>query len=358
VGFGARRQRRDVFYILRYRINGRQRMLSIGRHGSPFTPDTARLEAKRLLGIVASGVDPAAAAAPKAEAETFDALISSYLASRKASLRPRSYAETARHLLTQAKALHGLGLAEIDRRAIAKVLAECETGSGPIARNRLRSSLSAMYAWLIREGLCEINPVIGTGKAAESQRDRVLSDAELSAIWQACRDDDYGRIVRLLVLTGQRREEIGWLQWTEIDFARGLIVLPPERTKNHRLHEVPLSPAARAILEHQPRRKNTDGLRPYVFGLGQGGFSGWSDCKAALDARTGVPAWTLHDLRRTCATGMANLGVLPHVIEAVLNHVSGHKAGVAGIYNKATYSAEMREALAFWAQHVVNLPSP
>jgi integrase len=347
-GFGARRQRRDVFYLLRYRLNGRQRFITIGRHGSPWTPDTARTEAKRLLGLVASRSDPAAERVRPAE--TFGAEIIRYLERKRASLKPRSVEELERHLMAHAKPLHRLRLAEIDRRTIALRLAEIERGSGPIARNRVRSSLSAMFAWAIREGLIEVNPVAGTGKADEGHsRDRVLSGGELAKVWRALGEDQFSDIVRLLVLTGQRREEIGGLRWSEIDFDRGVIALPPARTKNKRLHELPLSRQARAILERQPRR----GGRDLIFGLGRGGFTSWSDGKAVLDEQANLKAdWRLHDLRRTAATMMAELGVLPHIIEAILNHVSGHRAGVAGVYNRAKYEAEMRQALQRWADHI------
>jgi integrase len=131
--------------------------------------------------------------------------------------------------------------------------------------------------------------------------------------------------VRLLILTGQRREEIGRLRWSEITEAT--IRLPPERTKNKRQHEIPLAPQAQAIIKRQSRQGE------FVFG--KAGFTQWTDAKAALDRRVALEPWRLHDLRRTCATGMAELGVLPHLIEAVLNHVSGHKAGIAGVYNRA-----------------------
>ena len=138
---------------------------------------------------------------------------------------------------------------------------------------------------------------------------------------------------------GPKRQS-GWktARLEEIDLARGAIVLPPERTRNRRTHELPLSDSAMAILAAQPRRG------PFVFGNGRR-YANWSDPKAALDSRAGLTGWRLHDLRRTAATRMAELGTLPHVIEAVLNHVSGHRAGVAGIYNRATYAKEMREAL-------------
>jgi integrase len=366
-GFGARRQVDGVFYYLRYRLHGRQRIKSIGRHGSPFTPDTARTEAKRMLGLVANNVDPHDEEIKTRAVETFSAEVKRYLENKKGSMKIRAYQEVERHLLNHAKPLHQSTLTKIGRRAIALRLAEIELTSGPVARNRVRSSLSAFFAWAIAEGFLEVNPVIGTAKAEEGgSRERFLSEGELAEVWAVLGDDQFGDIVKLLILTGQRREEIGGLRWSEVGFKRDLIALPPARTKNKRLHKLPLSPRARAILERQPRRKNTDNTtRDLIFGYGEGGFSGWSDCKARLDEhllavrkRTDkrakpLPQWRLHDLRRTVATVMADkLGVLPHVVEAILNHVDGHRARVAGVYNRARYEAEMRAALERWADHV------
>jgi integrase len=366
-GFGARRQRDGVFYYLRYRLNGRQSIKSIGRHGSPYTPDTARTEAKRLLGQVAVGNDPAAEKAKARRAETFGVEVERYLAKKKPAMKPRAFAEVERHMMAHAKPMHGVRLIEIDRRTIALRLRDIEMASGPVARNRVRSSLSAFFTWTRSEGLLEINPVAGTGKAEEGgSRERVLSDAELAEVWVALGKDQFGDIVRLLILTGQRREEIGGLRWSEIDFEGCRIILPPQRTKNNREHAIPLAPAARAIVERQPRRKDGDGApRDLIFGRGRGGFSAWSDCKENLNQRLLVARleadlkakpmadWRLHDLRRTVATVMADrLGVFPHIIEAVLNHVSGHHAGVAGVYNRARYEDEMRAALIKWADHV------
>jgi integrase len=356
-GFGVRRQKDGAYYYLRFRRNGVQYMRSIGRHGSPWTPDSARTEAKRLLGLAISG-DPFAKPVP---AEAFGAEVERYLSKQQAALKPRTYVELERHLRRDCEPLARLRLTEIGRRTVALRLAEVETASGPTARNRVRSSLSAFFNWAVREGLLDANPVAGTARADErGSRDRVLSQGELAELWAALPEGDFGEIVRLLILTGQRREEIGGLRWSEIDLDRSLIVLPPERTKNLRQHEVPLSAQARAIIECLPKRKGRD----FIFGIGEAGFSGWSKSKERLDQALlskrkaadrrakPLPSWRLHDLRRTCATMMAELGVLPHVIEAVLNHQSGHKAGVAGIYNRARYEGEMRDALAKWATHV------
>jgi len=232
-------------------------------------------------------------------------------------------------------------------------LGQVETGSGAVSRNRLRSSLSAFWKWAIAEGLTETNPVLGTLKAeVAASRDRVLTPDELRKLWHALGDNRFSEVVRLLLLTGCRRTEIGNLQWSEIDLARKLIVLPPARTKNGRGLSLPLSHQALAILERTPRRNTT----PFLFSDAKG-FGAWDQDKLRLDARLGIAPWRIHDLRRSAATGMAELGVLPHIVEAVLNHQSGHKSGVAGIYNRARYADEMRIALQKWGDHIERLSS-
>jgi integrase len=243
--------------------------------------------------------------------------------------------------------LHRLKLEEIDRRRVAVLLAEIETSRGPTARNRARTVLSAMFTWAIQEGLVDLNPVQGTAKAAENgSRERVLSQDELRTLWRNLGNDRFSEIVRLLLLTGQRRTEIGKLMWAEVDLARKMIVLPAERVKNGRDHTVPLSTQAVAILARQPRRNSSD----FIFA--ERGFNDWDRCKQELDRRAGIADWRLHDLRRSAATYMGELGVQPHHIEAVLNHYSGHRSGVAGIYQRAKYSDEMRSALQRYADWI------
>jgi integrase len=154
--------------------------------------------------------------------------------------------------------------------------------------------------------------------------------------------------VRLLILTGCRRKEIGGMRWSEFD--DGKWMLPSERTKNGHAHTLPLSASAWSIINSVPRVADRD----HLFGVRSDGFKDWGR-KRFLDARLGdtIKAWTLRDLRRTVATRMADIGVQPHIIEAVLNHVSGHKHGVAGIYNRATYEPEKQQALALWADHLL-----
>lgn len=183
----------------------------------------------------------------------------------------------------------------------------------------------------------------------------MLTDSELAAIWKNTNPmTDFGRIVRLLTLTATRRREIGEMSWSEVDMVKRTLTLPGERTKNHRAHTVPLVDEALEILRDKPRMLGRD----VVFGVRGKGFCDWHRAMIALYARLGteVKPFTLHDLRRTAATGMADLGVQPHVIEEVLGHSrSGHKSGVAGIYNRAAYEADKRAALERWADKVAEI---
>jgi integrase len=344
VGFGARRQTNGLFYYVRYRHGGQQTLRSIGRHGAPWTPDTARAKARELLGVVAGGNDPFGLTVV---GDAFGVVVDRYLERKRGSLKPKSFAEATRYLRVLSAPLAKLGLGDIDRRKVAILLGEIETTSGATSRNRARSALSAFFSWCITEGLLDTNPVMGTARASENgSRERVLTHNELRQLWHGLDDSAFSGVVRLLLLTGQRRTEIGALRWSEVDLASGQIVLPAERTKNGRAHSVPLSAQALAIVERQRRRNYTD------FVWSDNGTLDWDRGKIALDARIGIAPWRLHDLRRTAATQMSELGVLPHVIEQALNHVSGAKAGVAGVYNRSKMTDAVRAALQQWADHI------
>jgi integrase len=369
-GFGLRlRDGGSKNWIVQYALGAKQRRMTIGSI-KVLDASKARTTARDLLARVRLGQDPAAErreARAKASDAPLGAIVDRFLAWKESRLRPSSYRATRRYLKEIWKPLHALHLTNISRADVAARLGAVAEEHGPIAADRARAALSAFFTWAIREGLCEINPVIGTNKAAElKSRERVLLDEEIKVIWHALPDSDFGRIVRLLILTGQRREEIGGLRWSEVDKAKRLIRLPSGRTKNHRVHDVPLTKAALAILNAQPVRDGRnlvfgDGPRSNeqdVDGAREAGFQGWSKSKTALDAKTkGIRPWRLHDIRRTVATRMADLGVQPHIVEAVLNHVSGHKAGVAGVYNRAAYADEKTAALELWAKHVDRLVS-
>jgi integrase len=178
----------------------------------------------------------------------------------------------------------------------------------------------------------------------------VLSSDELISIWRSVEDADYGRIVRLLILCGARRTEIGGIRWSELDFEKGIWTLPKERSKNKLAHALPLTPMMREILESVPVRDGLDVL----FGYTSSGFTSWG-CKSALDAKLDLPHWTHHDIRRSVASGLGDIGIAPHVTEQILNHRSGHRRGVAGTYNRSVYQLEVANALQQWQHHLASL---
>jgi integrase len=188
-------------------------------------------------------------------------------------------------------------------------------------------------------------------------RDRVLTDNELVAIWRAAEAADskmFSSLVRLLILTGQRREEVAGIAWAELSPDRQVWTVPASRAKNGKDHLVPLSAAARDLL---PEESHADECGSGLVFPGQRGtpFNGWSKSKAQLDKDSGVTGWRIHDLRRTLATGLQRLGVRLEVTEAVLNHVSGSRAGIVGIYQRHEWASEKRAALDAWAEHVMAL---
>jgi integrase len=346
-------------WLFQYRIAGKTRRLVIGQ-APAVKAGRAREIAAELHAKVKLGHDPATEKRIRIEraAHIFGALVDKYLAAQRGEMRPRSYHQIARHLERHTAQLHPLPADAIDRQTIAARLNSIATESGAVTANRVRSTMSAMFTWAMREGLILANPIIATNKRAEKPRDRVLTDTELGLVWRSLGSGDYGTIVKLLLLTGQRMNEIAALRWSEVDFNRGVISLTGERTKNHRPHEIPMANTVRSLLA---ARSKSNG-REFVFGEGAGPFSGLSRRKEALDkdiaalnGRRPLPAWVHHDLRRSVATGMAELGIQPHIIEAVLNHVSGHKGGIAGIYNRAQYGPEKAQALARWDQHIAGL---
>jgi integrase len=225
------------------------------------------------------------------------------------------------------------------------------------AREReMSGALSGMFDWLLRHrGAVDIDPTASLPGAQQSaERDRVLSNDELVALWRALDEepDPFARAIRLMILTGARRGEVMAMTWAELDKGKAVWTLPAARSKNKLAHQVPLSRQAEALLPPPgtagPYVFSTDGGKTYVQGFGK--------LKYRLDARLKFAApWRFHDIRRTVVTGMAELGIQPHVSEAVVNHISGHKSGIAGVYNKAEYAEPKRKALERWALHIDRL---
>src|SRR5262245_24286349 len=267
-GFGLRlRESGSRTFVFQYKVGDRNRRMNLGAVSAVNFVE-ARKTAQNLYHRVKLGEDPASdkAGAKLKAAETFAAVAARFLEYQRTRLRPRSYPDAERHLLTHSKTLHGLQLAKVERRDIATVIAAVAENSGNVTGNRVRTTLSTFFSWAMMHGLVESNPVIGTMRNRERSRERVLTPAELRAIWTSLEDDHFGSIIRLLALTGQRASEIAALHWSEIH--DNAITLPSTRTKNHRAHVVPLSKPASAIIEAQPRRTNTDGkARDLIFGL-------------------------------------------------------------------------------------------
>jgi integrase len=331
----------------------------------------ARRQATQLYAQSKLGIDPAAQKdQAKADApDTVKAKLPLYLASQQARVRnghfrQSSYIEIERHLLLHAKRLHAKTLAEVTRRDIASVLSALSEKLSGATVNRVHSSLQNFFGWCLSEGLLDASPVAGTARREEKARTRLLTETELREIWTALRNDTYGDIVRLLILSGSRREEIGGLRVRELDLKTRTITLPPERTKNKRTHEIYLSDTALQILRDRPPLINSDGTPlPTIFGRGAVGFNDWNGSKRDLDRRINearqaagaepMPDWTLHDFRRFVSTTMnETLAIQPHIVEEALGHRGEHKKGPAGVYNLSTYRGERAAALIPWGDYV------
>jgi integrase len=359
-GFGLRLRRRRDGGLLRtwaaqYRASGRTRRVTLGSF-EKLTPAQARDGARKILARVALGNDPQAEKQAKraSSARTFRAAVEAYLAAKQ-HLRPVSVRLNKLYLCgPYFRPLHSIGAADVTHPDVAARLSAISRAHSSHTAAAARRALSAFYRWCMEEGWVQANPVIGTRKPAQAPaRDRVLTDDELVAIWRACGDDEYGHIVRLLVMLGSRRQEIGGMRWSEMDIDAGTWTLPKQRSKNRRAHTVALPSAALDIIRTIPQRD-----RDHLFGeRADDGFTSWIGGKRELDGRLGeaVKPWRVHDLRRTVATGMADIGIEPHHIEACLNHFGGHRAGVAGVYNRSNYANEVARALARWSEYVTAL---
>jgi integrase len=285
-----------------------------------------------------------------------DGLVKSFI---KRAQRTRTWQEARRTINHDVMTvLKGREVSGLTRRDIHAALDSVLARGSPIQANRALSVMRRMFGYAVERGLIERSPCDGVRPPSiEHSRDRVLSDGELAAIWRGCDQIGlFGSLVKLLMLTGQRRSEIGAMRWSEIDFEAHTLNLPRERVKNATAHCVPLSNAAIAILLGLDRdlSSNANGL---VFSTTGRPVSGYSKMKARLDAASGTAGWCLHDLRRTFVTGLARLGVDIPVIERAVNHRSGTFGGVVGTYQRHDYHQEVRAAMEVWAAHISSLTS-
>jgi integrase len=352
-GFGVRLRGATKRWLIQYRAGLQQRRESLG-DVRKVPLDDARRIARQRFAQIELGADPAAdreaarAAAAKV-ALTLGTVSNRYLEAKRGVVRPRTYRESVRYFAVHWASLRGRPVASVTRADIAAELQIIRKAHGQVAASRARAYLSAMFSWAMGEAMIDANPVIGTNDPGDGikPRERVLSDAELKLVWNAAGDGDFGRIVKLLILCGARRQEIGSAQWCDIDFDSGVLTIPADRAKNHHALELPLPPAALEILRSTPRRGVC------VFGSKGTGFTSWSVSIKALYRRLAeqlMAPWTLHDLRRSYRTALGRLGVPPHVAELLIDHT---KSGIEATYDRYSYAGEKARALALWADHIL-----
>ena len=241
----------------------------------------------------------------------------------------------------------------IRRRDIIDLVEDVAASGRGYHANRTCAVLSKFFAWLVARDALTFSPVTGVERPhKEKIRSRVLTDDELRVLWLACgHEGASGEAIRLMTLTGARRGEVGEMSRREVDQDHQLWNLPAERTKNGRSHTIPLSTQAWTLIEARPRFAGCD----FLFTIdGKRAVNNWDEVKHRISAKAGITAssWRLHDLRRTCASGMQRLGVLVPVIEKALNHTSGTFRGIVGIYQRHDYADEVRIALQRWADRV------
>ncbi|MEQ1718962.1 MAG: tyrosine-type recombinase/integrase [Hyphomicrobium sp.] len=345
-------------WVLMYRFGGRKRRLGLGRYPVVSLAD-ARKRAHDILNQVAHGHDPEpATTSTKMGPLNFTIVAERFVVEHcQRHNRASTARETERMLRSRFLPIwSGRLVLDISKAEVRESVAAIARAGTPSEANHALAVISKFFNWCVDEDLIPASPCERLRKPAPVvSRERALSDVELRAVWRACDDlqGPFVPITRLLILTAQRRGEVTGMRWPELDFATNVWTIPGERTKNHRAHMVPLSPAAVAVIQGILRTHDE-----FVFPAVRSDtttFSGFSKLKRRLDELSSVADFTLHDLRRSAATGMARLGVSPHVVERVLNHVSGTFAGVAGTYNRFGYLPEMRDALDIWASHINRL---
>jgi len=390
---------RGLFYVLqpsgsaswayRYRFVGKPKKLTLGPYPA-LDLKASRQMASEAAQTLARGDDPATAKqvakatvrveakrAAEPERDLIEAVVASFIERyAKKQTREKTWRETERILNREiVEPWRGRRLSAIRRADVHDLLDKIVDRGSPILANRALVALRRMCSWAIERGLVEASPCDKVrAPSAETSRDRVLTDDEIRAAWAAFEGVGwpFGPLAQMLLLTGQRLREVGEARWSEIDSAGKTWTIPKERSKNGVAHEVPISEAALRVLDALPRVES--GRRPagFIFTAnGHSAVSGFSRAKEAFDkamlgalrkaakvrgddpAKVEAPGrWTMHDLRRSAASGMAGLGIAPHVVEAVLNHKGGSIKGVAAIYNRYSYSAEKRTALEAWGRYL------
>jgi integrase len=364
-------------FVLQYRLpDGQQRKPSLGPVGRPFSLADARDHARGLLKQVAQGRDPALEALPAAQrkeqranthkpgATTIEAVWAEFVRRHlEAKERSDSYIQHSEghfrnYVLPRWR---GRDISSITRKDVIALLDRIVDQGKGVTANRVLALVGRLFAWCVERDMLENNPASRVAKpGAEHRRDRVLDDRELALVWRAASEVRYpwGPFFQMLLLTGQRRSEVARMRWVDVRWSDAEWHLSASQTKAHRALIVPLSPLAQNVLLALPGSgwpaNGSHGTWTFTT-TGRGPIRNFDDAKNLIDASLGetVAKWNIHDIRRSVATGLAKLGVLPHVIEAVQNHAP---QGISRqVYNRYSYGKEKREALELWAQHVAGL---
>jgi integrase len=368
-GFGLRLTPKGArSYVLQYRMGGREaptRRYTIGTHGSPWTPETARREAERLLIMVRQGTDPVDAKNERRR-QAVDLAFDSYVESfARLYLQKRWKDWRLGEGVLRREAipfLRSKPLPRINRSDLAPIWDRLD--DRPAVARLTHATLRKLFRWAVSRGDLERSPLEGLpAPAAPVARDRVLSDEELTLLWSATDKigAPFGPLFKLLILTGQRREEVAGMDWMELDRRAASWLIPGFRTKNRTAQLVPLDDTAIDVLNGLAGSGDWERSGFIFSSTGRTPVSGFSKAKRRLDQlmmeKLGVrfTPWRAHDLRRTLATGLQRLGVRFEVTEAVLNHVSGSRSGIAGVYQRYDWADEKRAALSAWAAHVCAL---
>jgi integrase len=397
-GFGLRiSETGRKSWVVMYRVRGKLVRETLGTAATIPSVSDARSRARESLQKAQAGVNPveekrgsqrAAKFAAERTPKSFGAGVDLYLTRyAERNTKPSTYKETRRVLEHDVRAVwETRSIDEITRRDVIELLDDIVDRGAAVQANRTFAVLRRFFNWTVEREIIPTSPLTGLrSPTAEAARDRALSDAEIRLFWAGCDKLDwpFGPIFQVLLLTAQRRDEVGSLEWSEIDLDKRLWTIPREKAKNDRAHEVYLSELAIEIINELPRisRPRTDGAgsepSPYLFTTnGERPVSGFSKAKARLDGHmlqllraefeeagkdpeaAKIEGWILHDLRRTAATGMARLNIAPHVVDRILNHVSGTIQGVAAVYNRHAYLEERKAALEAWGRYVESLVRP
>jgi integrase len=384
-------------WVVMYRVGGKLVRETLGTAAVIPSVADARTRARESLQKAQAGVNPveekrgserAAKLARERTPKSFGAVVDLYLnryAEKNTRISTRK--ETKRVLDHDVRLVwEQRSIAEIARRDVIELLDAIVDRGAAVQANRTLAVLRRLFNWAVEREIIPASPVVGLKMpTAETARDRALTDEEIRHFWIGCDKLGwpFGPMFKLLLLTAQRRDEVGGVEWSEIELSKGVWAIPREKAKNNRAHEVHLSELAVEIVDDLPKisRPRGDGAgsepSPYLFTTnGERPVSGFSKAKERIDKhmlqllraeleepgkdpeKAEIEGWILHDLRRTAATGMARLYIAPHVVDRILNHVSGTIRGVAAVYNRHAYLEERKAALEAWGRYVEGLVRP